>query len=265
MDEKWFRLRDASLSCGVAELPGDSLFFAGHFPGQAVLPGLALLAMCDRLFRLAGHEITALRRVRFRSIIKSACRLPIKIVPKGTDFSFSVMYAGQKACTGIAAITSQAQPQILAQELVGDRSVPVEDLIPQRKPMRLVDKIIKSDTDGTLTQARVANNWPLFESGRLNPLTLIELAAQSGASHMGYTHRNKGTLEGRGYLVGVKQARFFVKGVQIDSVLTTQTRPLVHHAQYLVFESQVFQGRHQMAEVVYQAYRPTGSGKQLPE
>lgn len=62
--------------------PG-SLFFSGHFPGQPVLPGIAILAMVRETLRQATGDVrfpAGFRRVRFRSLIEGATVCTVRLL-----------------------------------------------------------------------------------------------------------------------------------------------------------------------------------------
>ncbi|MFZ0614146.1 MAG: FabA/FabZ family ACP-dehydratase [Desulfobacterales bacterium] len=84
----------------------ESLWFAGHFPGDPVLPGVAQLGMAydtvckarPGLFKLIGFS-----RVKFKKIIRPLDRLKIHVMPKRDKegvFSFRILVGDDIACSG---------------------------------------------------------------------------------------------------------------------------------------------------------------------
>ncbi len=98
--------------------------------------------------------------------------------------------------------------------------VSVEDLIPHRGRMKLIDDIIRVDEETAVTESIVKKDWPLFEGTSVSPLVLIELTAQTAGVSMGWEESVlKGKdIEGRlGWLVGVKEARFHLDRIPANS------------------------------------------------
>jgi predicted hotdog family 3-hydroxylacyl-ACP dehydratase len=98
--------------------------------------------------------------------------------------------------------------------------VSIEDLIPHRDRMKLIDDIVQVDDTSAVTESVVTPDWPLVEGDAVSPLILIELAAQTAGLSMGWEESIiKGKdIRGRlGWLVGVKEARFHVDGIPLNS------------------------------------------------
>lgn len=94
-----------------ASAPGGSPWFDGHFPGQPILPGIALIAMA---FEAAGKHaaqqgtsilLRSVKRVRFKKPVRpdEQFTLALKREQKdgGISYVFTVLLAGESACTGI--------------------------------------------------------------------------------------------------------------------------------------------------------------------
>ena len=98
--------------------------------------------------------------------------------------------------------------------------VSIEELIPHRGRMKLIDDIVRVDEETAVTESIVKPEWPFFEGGSVSSLVLIELTAQTAGVSIGWEESIiKGKdIEGRlGWLVGVKEARFYVDRIPIHS------------------------------------------------
>jgi 3-hydroxyacyl-[acyl-carrier-protein] dehydratase len=93
----------------------DSPWYAGHFPGHPILPGIAILALVEEAITATelaegrGVSITGLRRVRFRLPVAPGDRMEIRIVREqkgdGWSYPFTVALAAEPVCTGIFTAT----------------------------------------------------------------------------------------------------------------------------------------------------------------
>ena len=88
-------------------------------------------------------------------------------------------------------------------------SVPVETLIPHRKPMCLIDRLIEFKDQGGTVEASVPFDHALVDkNGRLDTLAVAEMIAQSYAAVKGYDDRRTGEPVKRGFLVGIRKIQF---------------------------------------------------------
>ena len=97
-----------------AGAPAASLWFDGHFPGEPVLPAIAILDMVAKV--IICHEAERGRTIRIDNIRKVRFRLPVgpgdflKISVSSMDhnkplaYSFKVLVNGDMACSGIIAV-----------------------------------------------------------------------------------------------------------------------------------------------------------------
>jgi len=136
----------------------------------------------------------------------------------------------------------------------------IEDLIPHRDRMKLVDEILEIDGDITRTSSVVTDLWPLDETGLLDPMILVELVAQTSGVHEGWKARRNGTAGTKGWLVGIKKANFFSDAVPVGAVLTTSVRLLYAQQAYAVFAGTVEAASTPLAEVELQVFREENDG-----
>jgi predicted hotdog family 3-hydroxylacyl-ACP dehydratase len=100
----------------------------------------------------------------------------------------------------------------------------IEDLIPHRGRMLLIDEIIDVDVNRAVTSAVVSEEWPLFDGKSANPIVLIELVAQTAGVANGWDRIQKRGLdsEKKGWLVGVKKADFFIDAIPLHTRIVTR-------------------------------------------
>jgi 3-hydroxymyristoyl/3-hydroxydecanoyl-(acyl carrier protein) dehydratase len=93
-----------------AGVSGDSAWYEGHFPGNPILPGIAILALVEEAIITSelqeGRHVTIIGvgRVRFRLPVKADDRMLLEVTREnrrdGIAYLFSVNLAGEAACTG---------------------------------------------------------------------------------------------------------------------------------------------------------------------
>jgi predicted hotdog family 3-hydroxylacyl-ACP dehydratase len=88
----------------------------------------------------------------------------------------------------------------------------LEDLLPHRGHMMLLEKVLEVDSKHALTRCRVSKSWPLAEEKGVHPLILVELAAQTAGVCNGLDRiQNRGLdSDQMGWLVGIKKTEFFI-------------------------------------------------------
>jgi predicted hotdog family 3-hydroxylacyl-ACP dehydratase len=88
----------------------------------------------------------------------------------------------------------------------------LDDLLPHRGNMMLVEKVLEVDSDHALTLCRVKKSWPMADDNGVHPLILLELAAQTAGVCNGWERiQTKGLdSEKMGWLVGIKKAEILV-------------------------------------------------------
>jgi len=85
-------------------------------------------------------------------------------------------------------------------------------LIPHRKPVCMVDRLIKfKDQAGTVEAVVSSENAMVEENGSLDQLAVAEMIAQACAAAKGYEGRLSNDPMKLGFLVGIKKLQFFGK------------------------------------------------------
>ena len=110
----------------------------------------------------------------------------------------------------------------------------IEELIPHRDRMKLIDEVIEVDEQTAVTRSTVTEYWPLFEEDSVDPIVLIELVAQTAGVSIGWTELKKkgGNPEGKGWLVGIKEAAFYLERIPLNSRIITDSRKVFDFDNY---------------------------------
>lgn len=95
----------------------------------------------------------------------------------------------------------------------------LDDLLPHRGHMMLLEKVLECDSKHALTLCRVGKSWPMAEKKGVHPLILIELAAQTAGVCNGLDRiQTKGlNSDQMGWLVGIKKTDFFIDSLPFGS------------------------------------------------
>jgi len=112
--------------------------------------------------------------------------------------------------------------------------IKIEDLLPHRDGMLLIDEIIEVDDTAAVTCAAVTDQWPFFDGMAVNSLVLIELVAQTAGIANGWVRIKKlgKDSEKKGWLVGIKQASFFVDAVSLNQRIITRAENQFEYENY---------------------------------
>ena len=114
----WYRLIDIQSKAesgirAVIQVPGDSPWFDGHFPGEPVLPGVAQISMVFDVIQKASEcerGVSRINRVRFKRIVRPDDLLTVVAVPleKEADaYSFLIKILGDLVCSGVMRLKSK--------------------------------------------------------------------------------------------------------------------------------------------------------------
>lgn len=104
-------IRNAVILHASVTPSADSRWFAGHFPDQAILPGVAQLALVWELVSaLPGNaqQLTGLRRVKFKKIVVPGEQLDIhaEYCDKEGKYFFRILSGETEVCCGTMACDS---------------------------------------------------------------------------------------------------------------------------------------------------------------
>jgi predicted hotdog family 3-hydroxylacyl-ACP dehydratase len=112
--------------------------------------------------------------------------------------------------------------------------ISIEDLIPHRGGMKLIDEIIEVDENKAVTRAVVAETWPLFDGQAVNPMVLIELVAQTAGVCNGFERIKSLGMdsEKKGWLVGIKKSGFSIDAIPLNKQIITTCEVVFRYEKY---------------------------------
>ncbi len=95
------------------EIPLDSPWFSGHFPGDPIFPGIALLRIIQEAIEKSERKklmVCSVSRVRFKQVIKPGDQLRLVATPvknKPGTYSFRIMLGEKPACIGNMEVSKE--------------------------------------------------------------------------------------------------------------------------------------------------------------
>jgi predicted hotdog family 3-hydroxylacyl-ACP dehydratase len=140
----------------------------------------------------------------------------------------------------------------------------IETLIPHRGAMKLIGEIIEIDESRCVTASIASESWPLVSGGSVDPIILIELAAQTAGVHFGWEEMRKGNPDvGKvGWIVGIKKAEFFRDRIPVGSRIEVSITDRKSDATYAEIAGTARIGTEIAGEIMLQVFRPESDAEQ---
>ncbi|MCL2669111.1 MAG: hypothetical protein FWE89_00370 [Syntrophaceae bacterium] len=135
------------------------------------------------------------------------------------------------------------------------RELPLEQMIPHRGRMRLIDRVLSLDDERSVTEAIPRPDWPLHSEGSVDCLVTIELVAQTAALLEGWKRQRAGRGSASGYLVGIKSAKLLSPRLPVTFPLVTEVTRGYGLEGYAVFQGTVLSNGKVVAQVQVQTIR----------
>lgn len=134
------------------------------------------------------------------------------------------------------------------------KTIEIESLVPHRGPMLLISEIISFDARSASTRSVVADHWPLVGQRGADVMVLIELVAQTAAVNNGWEllQREGPQADHRGWIVGIKSARFRVDALPIGTTVMVESFNQIEYDNFRVVRGTATIGGTVAAEVTLQ-------------
>ena len=138
----------------------------------------------------------------------------------------------------------------------------IEELLPHRDRMLLINEIVELNDTSAVTRATVSDQWPFFDGQTVDSLILIELIAQTAGINNGWVRlKTQGQdSEKKGWLVGIKQSRFFVNAVSLNDLIITKAENQFEYENYRHIAGVASIGSNIVGEVTLQLIQTESTG-----
>jgi len=230
--------RDADGGCRAeVVVAADAAWFAGHFPGEPVLPAVAQISLFDRLFRAAGGDgsLTALDSLRLTAQVRPGDRLAARLAARDDAgrrrAALEPLDGGRAVTSGVLAWSETGdepareatRDAVQAADLPGRGAAPATAfpdpavVLPHQPPARLAERVLELWQGGIRCLGRVPADSAAVVDGEAGVWMALELAAQAAGLLQAATSLQAADLPAAaespgeprvGYVVRLRDARF---------------------------------------------------------
>jgi 3-hydroxyacyl-[acyl-carrier-protein] dehydratase len=190
-------------------IPADSPFFAGHFPGHPIFPGIAHLGLVAEA--LGGVAIAEIPALRLRSPVRPGDDLTVRIDGPTAEGStrFELRRGEEAVSSGSLRTGSAGEPAVLPEiPAVAGPYPPAAGLLPHSPPALLVRSVLEASAEGLTGVGEIPAASPFVRAGIAPAFVGFEAAAQGAAALEALLRRDEGAPGPRiGYLVALRGAR----------------------------------------------------------
>lgn len=205
------------------EIPAESPLFAGHFPGHAILPGIAHLALAARA--LSEQSIREIRTLKLRKPVGPGDVLEVLAEGPGEDGTarFEIRRGDETMSTGTVLLGTPDGGLDAGIEIAASVDFPAPAaLVPHAPPALFLRSIVEAGPEGIACAVEIPAAHPLAEDGRVPCFAGLEAAAQAAALLEALGRKEEGGGPRIGYLVGIRDARFHSPFLPVDRPLRVE-------------------------------------------
>jgi predicted hotdog family 3-hydroxylacyl-ACP dehydratase len=141
--------------------------------------------------------------------------------------------------------------------------IDIDSVIPHRERMKIISGILEIEENSAVSSAIVNPDWPLYDGEAVNSLILIEAIAQTAAIVEGHKRKQRGESAVKGWLVGIKNAEFYVEKIPVNTNLIIMLESKYSFDNYGVVEGTVKAGKKILATATLQALRLNEDNKAI--
>jgi predicted hotdog family 3-hydroxylacyl-ACP dehydratase len=246
----------------AVDVPADSAYVAGHFPGRPILPGVAQLALA--LQALGPRPVHRLVLARFRRLVEPPARLTFSVRETAEGAARIDVARDDAPVSTIEVLLGVPTPARDWDVAVASRRVAappaIESLLPHRAPMLFVDGIVGEADDGLTCSAHVPEGCAIVAAGAAPAIAAIEAAAQTAAVWEALRARRAGEGVGRmGFLVSARDVELHDARLPAGMPLVASARLVAHAGPLAHYRVEVTCEAHPVLRGTIGAYREDGA------
>jgi len=145
--------------------------------------------------------------------------------------------------------------------------IPMERLLPHRRPMILLDTLVEVEADGCVCETVIRADFPFLEAQGAPACVGVELMAQATAALGGYRAMQSGEPVQPGFLLGVPRFKTLCDGFELGRVLRIEAKEDWGQPPMLRFSCAVRDGADGalLQQAALSVFRPDDLGAYLSE
>jgi predicted hotdog family 3-hydroxylacyl-ACP dehydratase len=127
---------------------------------------------------------------------------------------------------------------------------PIEELVPHRSPMLVLDEVLHYDGPHVTCRARVRGDSPFVREGLMPAVMLVEHMAQATAAWLGLRALERGDPIRAGVLAGSRKVELEIDAVEVGDDLEVRVEHIWGEEQLASFSCEILRGGVRVASAV---------------